>query len=282
MAFGDPEPTAAVIADPTDEGMTPTAEAASDPGEADPVDGGAASDIQTYDLDSETGLAAAIERSALLRGRLAKQQDDGFQNGRQNRDAELRREQGSVERAQGYHQWLVDQLEQGADPAEVAKQTPLYVKANQDTTRSELGKAWVEATLGHFGEQEQEVIRGVLTSFDGNPESVGDLASKTWEAAATKVRVATVAGLSLDQIPKESALHTEIQALVDGKVTAELAAREIEATRQDAPPRVNGSAPGSVGMTSTTARAMTTDQAANLPDEQYREWQRLIATSNAT
>lgn len=279
MAFGEQEPTAAVLAPPTDEVLAPTEPAAQGTDEAVVADSGAASDA--LDLDTEAGLAAALERSALLRGRLEKAQNDGFQNGRQNRDAELRRDEGTAERAQAYHEWLTSQVEAGYDPAEIAKQTPLFVKANQDTTRSELGKAWVEASLGHFGEQEQEVIRGVMDTLT-DPTMIGDLASKTWEAAASKVRQAAVANLSLDQIPKTSTLHTEIQALVDAKLTAELAAREIEATRQPTAPRANGSAPGSVGMTTNQARLMTPEAAAQLPDAEYAEWKRMFFAASAT
>lgn len=279
MAFGEQEPTAAVMAPPTDEVLAPTDEAALGTDEAVVADSGAAS--EALDLDTESGLAAALERSALLRGRLEKAQNDGFQNGRQNRDAELRRDEGTAERAQAYHQWLLEQVNAGYDPDEIAKQTPLFVKANQDTTRSELGKAWVEASLGHFGEQEQEVIRGVMDTLT-DPTMIGDLASKTWEAAASKVRQAAVSNLSLDQIPKTSTLHTEIQALVDGKVTAELEARETEAARLAIGPRANGSAPGSVGMTTNQARLMTPEQASQLPEAEYVEWKRMFFAASAT
>ena len=55
-------------------------------------------------LDSDEGILKAAELYPNLKGLLEKQRKDGENIGRQRREAELRRDQGSVERAQAYHE----------------------------------------------------------------------------------------------------------------------------------------------------------------------------------
>lgn len=287
MAWEVQEPTVIAPVEPTGEEQEPTADAAvPGTGEAASTGDEAASSPTTFDLSTEAGIAAAIEQSDLLRQRLAKQQNDGFQNGRQNRDAELRREQGSNERAQAHHKWLIDQLNEGADPEELAKQTPLYVKANEDFQRVALSRAFVTATLNHFGESampdELETALSALES-QGDVAAIQGIASTAVQRVADKSKADTISTLKLADVPADAPLHAEIMALAHSLQQEEAAAQGIAAKQAAAtnPPNVRGSAPGSVGMTTEQARALTPAQAANLSETEYEEWKRVFFVASA-
>lgn len=187
----------------------------------------------------------------------------------------IRREQGSVDRAQQYHAWLTEQLEAGKSAEEIAKQTPTFVKANQDFLTTELAKAWVEAALPLYGVPEQEVIASVLEGFveNGDVNGLGELAKKTWDAAHAKAKQSAVYDIkTLDEIPADAPLRAALREHVQSEVEKELKAREVEQVETpENPPRTpQGSVPAGI----ERYLNMGAREAASLPEAEYREWQR--------
>ena len=227
QAVGDGEQQTAV--DPTIEGAVSNGDVAVAVGE---------STFNVADLlNSDDGILQVAEKYPNLKGLLEKAKLDGENTGRQRREAELRRDQGSIERAQAYHEWLLTQIREYGDiPPDLAKQTPLMVKANEDYVRAELGKAWVETTLGHFGESEAGIIRSLTDSMKSDPDSLADLAAKTWDAAANNIRKSALVDLSLSDIPSGSKLHQEITARIQSELTSELGAQRASGARRENPP----------------------------------------------
>ena len=226
------------------------------------ADGGSTFDPSL--LESDEGILQVAEQFPNLKGLLEKQRKDGENIGRQRREAELRRDQGSVERAQAYHEHLIKQIEEtGYVPPELAKQTPLMVKANEDWVKTELSKAWVETTLGHFGEAEAGVIRSILDQMESNPDGLVDLASKTWEAAANSVKRQALSNLTLNDIPKESPIHQEINERVRKEIETEMNARNLQNSRKETAPNTP---------TGVIAGGMSAEEIINMSDADRSRW----------
>lgn len=245
--------------------------------EAEAEQGAAAAAFSLADIPDDDLLAHLRERkdgSGLsLEDRLRKSERD--------RERErIRREQGSNERAQQYHAWLTEQIESGKSAEEIAKQTPTFVKANQDYVTAETARAWVETALPHFGVQEQEVLNSVLEGFieSGDVEGLKELAGKTWNAAAAKVKQSAVSDLSLSDIPADSKLHQDVQAHIQSEVEKELAAREKERVETpENPPRTpSGGAPAGIdNLDSMTPEARKAYFNSLTDDERTELWRKL-------
>lgn len=288
MPWEPPEPTTDTILPPTTTDSSQTAPAAAaGAGEAATGDVGAASEPQPIDLDSEEGLRAAIERSALLRGRLEKAQGDGFNAGKQNRDAELRRDQGSSERAQAYQQYLSQKYGIELDDAD-AKAAPLFVKANEDFTRVGLSRVWAQATLQQAGETElSPELTTALDALEASNDVAGAqaVASTAIQRALIKKGEQVIATLTPEQLqalPKTHPIHAWVEKTIEDRVAEELRAREIETVQagRTNPPRVAGTSPGGA-MTPEMARTITPQQAANLSDEDYANWKEAFFAASA-
>lgn len=216
----------------------------------------------SFDFGSDDGIRAAIEANPNLAGYLQRQQADAANTARQRRDAELRREQGTVENATAYHRWLAEQYQNGADLEQIGRQTPLYVKANQDTTRVEYARNFLQGAA----DAGDETAKGLLETLTGDPEEAVRVAQIALNSMVTRARS-----------EERAAAEAEIEAKWQAKYEADKAADTLEAqiaTRSN-PPNVAGAAPGSLGMTTQTAMSMTADQAARLSDDAFAEWKKL-------
>jgi hypothetical protein len=223
-------------------------------------------------LESDEGILKVAEQFPNLRGLLEKQRKDGENIGRQRREAELRRDQGSVERAQAYHEYLIKQIEEtGYVPQDLIKQTPLMVKANEDYIKTEMSKAWVEATLGHFGESEAGVIRSILDQMENNPDGMVDLASKTWEAASSSVKRQMLSSLTLNDVPKEAPIYQEINERVRKEIETETNARNLQSNRRESTPNT----PSGV-----IAGGMSAEEIVNMSDSDRTRWMSKLSDSD--
>lgn len=216
-----------------------TTETASEGGEAAPEP------VVTFDLSTDDGIKAAAESNPRLKGYFEKLQADAANTARQRRDAELRREQGTAERAQQYHEWLVSELQKGTDPQELARQTPIWVSANEQHALSRVSKA----LLQRAGELGDETARELAESLEGNTEELPRVAQATLDALVKRAKSDAVEAISLDTLP--ASLKTQVDRLVaeqvEAKVAAELAAHALEQQIAERPtaPDVRGTGPSS-------------------------------------
>lgn len=217
------------------------------------------------DLSSDDGIKAAADAHPTLRGYFEKLQADAANAARQRRDAELRRDQGTSDRATAYHQWVVDQLNNGADPAELARQTPLYVKANFDTNRYELSRRLLDAASEGLSETEAAPLKALADALeDGDPEGMQKVAQAALSASLAKVRAEAKA-----EAEAEANARWEARLEADRKA----AALEAEiATRTNAP-NARGVPPAAGGpVTWQSIDSQYTDsQWQNLPPELRKE-----------
>jgi hypothetical protein len=205
--------------------------------------------------------------------------EDRLRKSERDRERErIRREQGSNDRAQAYHTWLTEQIDSGKSAEEIAKQTPTFVKANEEFVTAQLGSAWAKATLDHFDVQDREVLNTVIDGYveSGNVEDMNALAGKLWEAAKSKVEQSAVLNIeSVEDVPKDSKLYASMRKWHEEELGKEIAAREAEArgTTENPPRTPQGSVPaGSERYIDMPAR-----EASALPDEEYKAWQRVQA-----
>lgn len=234
------------------------------------ADGGSTFDPSL--LESDEGILKIADKYPNLKGLLEKQRKDGENIGRQRLESELRKDMGSIARAQAYHENLIKKIEEtGYIPPELIRQTPLMVKANEDWVKSQLSKAWVEATLNNFGESEAGVIRSILDSMEENPDGMVDIASKTWEAAAKTVKAKTLTDLSLDEVPQDSKLYKQIAEKVQKELETELNARNLQGNRRtNAPTTPSGAIAG----------GMNAEEIINMSDADRQRWMSKLSDSD--
>ena len=185
----------------------------------------------SFDLSTDDGIRSAIEANQTLAGYIARQQADAANTARQRRDAEIRREQGTVEVAQAHTRWLAEQIANGADPDELGRQVPHYVKANADTIRAEYGKA----ILQQAAERGDETVKQLLENLSGNPDDVVKVAQAAYDATIARARSEAIA-------ETEARLRAEFNAKAEADQKA--AALEQQLAGRTNPPNVRGGAGG--------------------------------------
>jgi len=228
------EPTAAVVAPPTDEGqLPPTGEpAAIAPGEAAVSDAqGAASATPAFDLSTEEGWLEAAAYYEAGRKVLDKRQNDGFQNGRQNRDAELRRDQGTLSRATETAQWAYQQAMNGVPIEEIAKAIVPHVSANEGAVVLQTAKNLLLLAQASG----DETAGGLLESLEGKPEEL-----------VTAAEVAYNSGIKKARSEGDAAGYARGLAEAEARLAAEKAAEAKEAALAGLsnPPTAYGQPPG--------------------------------------
>lgn len=276
MTMQATEPTTAAIVPPTDEiEQTPTALAAeSSTIAAADGDAGAAATAAEFKFDTDEDVERALESIPQLRARLEKErskaQDDGFQNGRQRRDKELRLERGNEDVARAWETAVL--RDHGVELDEsVRREVPLWVTANREAERELFWRTNAEVVLDAFDVPDREQITAYIESFEGQPEQMEQLGRSVVDRAVARTAAKQVAALTLADIPESSALHGDVRKFIDAEVTKEIEARAAEAKAPPgapAPllPRGNQATP----RTQADYAVMTPVQIANLPDDEYR------------
>lgn len=199
----------------------------------------------TFDLATPDGIKAAVEASPALRNHLERERLAAENTGRQKRETELRRDQGSIERAGQIQAQLLAKYGVELD-AEDTKAMPLFVSANETYVRAELSRQLLQQASGYLGEAEGAALLAIAEGLEGKPEELTNVAQQALNAAVTKARADSVAGLTLGTVPATAPLFAEINARVEAAVIAELAARDLsdkQADRTNAP-QVPVGAPG--------------------------------------
>ncbi|MCG3769138.1 MAG: hypothetical protein JW384_00258 [Nitrosomonadaceae bacterium] len=199
----------------------------------------------TYDIETADGVLEAAEKSAAMKNYLEKVRLDTANAERQRLASEMRQQQGSINRAQAYHEYIVNQLNNGVDPEELAKQTPLYVAANESWTRAELNRILVEEAIASADEDQRDSMRIDLD----NATSANDmraLASKSLVAMRQKVQRDHLAELDPSLLAEHPRFKDWLQDQVTKRVDEELNAQKtqsVSSRRVNAPNIPVGSAP---------------------------------------
>lgn len=262
------EPTTDALVLPTDELSAPTDPAALTGDAAAGTGEGAASTTPQFDFDSDEGITAALASLPKLSERFRKQQDDGFQNGRQNRDRELRLERGSEETAKAWQEHLASRYGIELDEAD-RQQAPLWVKANRDRERTDYWRSNTDAVLDAFDVNERSRIAAALEQFEGRPEETEAVARQVYDTAVSRQVDRRVADLTIDTVPKDSKLWTSVQEYARTEAEKEFKAQAQERETPPAPPRTPV---GAVGHTRTRAdyANLSPTEVADLPEAEYR------------
>jgi len=240
--MAEQEQTAVAEATQTDAAIQQTGEAVGAVEQAGDAGSGAEFD---YSQINDEWLKNALDRSEALKSRLKQEQDNGFNAGKQHRDKELRLERGNEDTARAYHKWVADQIANGVDPEEFAKQTPLYVNANRATERVNAAKAIIEDVAEVFSEDDQARIEAVVEAIADDPDQMRKLARELRDTAANRLSSKQIAELTLDRVPKDSALHKSIQEHIASEAAKEIEAKQMEQNQKQNPPRTsNGAAAG--------------------------------------
>ena len=290
MAWDDLAPTDTVDAPPTNEGDAPTTKVAVlEPDEAAAASGEAVAEAQGFDLSTEEGVLAAAASADALRKVLDKRQNDGFQAGKLNRDAELRRDQAATSRVEEFARLSLERFGVEVTPEDQNLLRTLTA-ANEGSARIGMARGYVNATLNYLGESAMPAeLETALASLEatGDVKAIEGIASTAVQRVAEHAKQGALASLTEDdlgKLPADHPVNRYIQQRIADGTTEELKAQALEqatTTRTNAP-RVATKGPGSGGMTAETARAMSPAEAANLPDSEYAEWKRLFfAATNA-
>lgn len=177
--------------------------------------------------------------------------------------AEMRRERGADESVQQYHARLAQQIAEGADPEEVGKETPFFVRANREAAEMTMYQRLYEqakaidpdsvAALDSFAEQENltaEQWRGISQAA---MNAVANSSTNKGKSDAYNVE-------SLDDIPKDSPLWRLIDAQLTHERESEMNAQQIEAAQKPNPPLTPQGAATVQGRTPQDIAAMTDKQ----------------------
>lgn len=252
---------------PTDELESQTQEAAATADAGAEASGGAAS-TPTFDFDTDEGITAAIQANPRLAERFRKQQDDGFNAGRQNRDKELRLERGTEDVARAYQEHLAEKYGIELDEAD-RREAPLWVRANRDRERTELWATNANAVMDAFDVNERAQITAALEQVADMPEQTEQIARQVYDEAVKRQTVRRIASLTMEDIPQGSPLWQSMQAHVRAEFDKEQAAQAQEHEPQAEPPRVpvGNSAPP---RTRAFYAQMSPEEIADLPEDEYR------------
>lgn len=197
-----------------------------------------------FDLSTIEGIRRASEANPMLKA----WREEGFEAGRQRREAELRRDQGTVERAQAYHRSYVQRLAAGEDPEVLARETPLYVKANEDTARAELMRSLVQQAITLADEPGGAMLRTLAEEIEGKPEELQRVAQATLETALARARQEAIDNLDPETLPKDHKLRRWLDDQKQHEVETELNAREIAAKQPVNAPRTPSGTPSADGL----------------------------------
>lgn len=190
--------------------------------------------VPEFDFNTPEGIRAAAKQHPAFEAVFADERNRALQKFQ----SDLRREEGTVERASQTVKWAIDQIEAGADPAAVAKQMAPHVKANQDLSRMEIFQGILDQAK-NLDPDSLAPFADLVESLQGSVDEVEKVATVALTAVSNgsrkQGRQEILDSEDIDALP-ESKLKTALQARVAREATAEVNAREIEAKKPDGIP----------------------------------------------
>jgi NADH dehydrogenase/NADH:ubiquinone oxidoreductase subunit G len=195
-----------------------------------------------FDLSSADSVREAAEKAEALKNYLEKVKLDTANAERQRIQNEMRREQGSVERAQAYHQWLIDQIENGADPEELKKQTPLYVTANAGWAQAQVLRELAGQAIEMASPEVKATLQQSLDDAD-SPEAVQRIASRVIQAVVDKNSADVLSNLDFNNLQEHPRFSEWLTSQVKARMEEEMKAQETQSkSRPQAPAVPSGTA----------------------------------------
>lgn len=220
-------------------------------------------------FSSEEDLRKFLEGNDLARGFLEKTKKDGFEAGRQNREAELRRQAATDEVIADRLKNVALQL--GIDPDdELLKRTVTAFHEPADRRRAVSQRLLdIEAAKQTLTPEQQALVDMRVKDAGDDVDQLNKITGDLWLFTQTAAQAAGVQGLtSWEQLPEGHPLLKDFETRVAAEVEKELAARNREANAIDPGPRTSGVAGSTAPLTAESIRTMSRDELMRFPKEE--------------
>lgn len=191
----------------------------------------------TFDLSSVDSVREAAEKAEALKNYLEKVKLDAANAERQRVQNEMRREQGTTERAQQYHQWLVDQLESGADPEALKKEIPLYVTANAGWAQAQVLTQLAQQAIEMAAPETKSALQALLDRAD-SPEAITEATGHILNAVTEKSKTDMLSSLDFDALKEHPRFGDWLTSQVKAKMEEEMSAQKTQASARPNAPKV--------------------------------------------
>lgn len=196
----------------------------------------------TFDLSSVDSVREAAEKAEALKNYLEKVKLDTANAERQRIQNEMRREQGTAERAQAYHQWLIDQLENGVDPEALKKDIPMYVAANAGWAQSQVLTQLAQQAIEMAAPEAKSALQALLDKAD-SPEAVTEATGHILNAVVTKSNSDMLANLDFNSLKEHPKFSDWLLSQVKERMEVEESAKKTASSvRSNAPKVPSGAA----------------------------------------
>jgi uncharacterized protein (UPF0335 family) len=267
----DAEQTPAAVTEQT----TEVAEAVAQAG-AEAVEVGAEAASGEYDLSTQEGIMALRKSNPAFDAYVKQQVDSSFAAGKQNAEKQIRLERGTedVSRAalDAYARKYGFELDEND-----RKELPLWVKANRDAERVNTARAFISESLDRLGlpDEERNVYVEQIDALADEPDRLEKIAKDLYEVGTQRGADSKVGNLTLDEVPKDSRLHSSIRAYMEAEIEKELEARASERLQvENPPPTPRGSVPAGGA---ERYRNMTPAELARLSPSDWADYTRATA-----
>lgn len=191
----------------------------------------------TFDLSSVDSVREAAEKAEALKNYLEKVKLDAANAERQRVQNEMRREQGTTERAQQYHQWLIDQLENGVDPESLKREIPLYVNANAGWAQAQILNQLAQQAIEMAAPETKSALQALLDrvdSFEAITEATGHILNAVTEKSKTDM----LSSLDFDALKEHPRFGDWLTSQVKAKMEEEMSAQKTQASARPNAPKV--------------------------------------------
>lgn len=224
-----------------------------------------------FDLSTPEGVRAAAEQFPAFKAVFA----DYENTGRQKAKNEVRLDEGNLERAQATVRWAAEQIANGHDPEEIAKQIAPHVAANGNWARAETLRTLIRQAKAHDPDA-IESLDALAESLTGNADEIEKVANAALTVLQRKSGSTVLQGFlendSLDDIPVDSKKYKAITDRIAREVEAEMNARQVEAGIPAPIPSASPAGSSTAPMNRQRLDSMTHDEKlaylTSLPDEE--------------
>lgn len=224
-----------------------------------------------FDLSSFDSVREAAEKAAALKEYLEKVKLDTANAERQRIQSEMRREQGSVDRAQAYHQMLIDRLKKGEDPESLKKEIPLYVAANLGWAQAQVLKELAGQAIDLVPPEKKAEYQEDLDNAD-TPEAIQRIGSRVLQAMIDGNTANVLGNLDFNNLQEHPRFGEWLTSQVKARMEEEMKAQEMQSKSRPQAPAVPSGTASTGGISAEQFVSM--DKAAqdkylsNLTDEQ--------------
>lgn len=224
-----------------------------------------------FDLSSFDSVREAAEKAAALKEYLEKVKLDTANAERQRIQSEMRREQGSVDRAQAYHQMLIDRLMKGEDPESLKKEIPLYVAANLGWAQAQVLKELAGQAIDLVPPEKKAEYQEDLDNAD-TPEAIQRIGSRVLQAMIDGNTANVLGNLDFNNLQEHPRFGEWLTSQVKARMEEEMKAQEMQSKSRPQAPAVPSGTASTGGISAEQFVSM--DKAAqdkylsNLTDEQ--------------